>query len=313
MVKYVFVRIGLFFITLITIISMLSVVSDFVMLEAFTRGTTIMEMLKMSFKGLRPFWLNIISDWNWGRSGLTGEPAWEVVSPAFQYTIGINVAAFLFYVPFGLILGILQGLFKDSLFDKLASSITQIFSSIPIYISIDLLYWYVGYKWGLLPYRFPIEYGSIWQSGIYLIIPAIALSTLPIARISRAIRSELVDTFEEDYLVLARTKGFTHRQALIKHSLKNTIIPVLPQIFGAFMIVLNWSFLVEIVYMVPGVAVLLFDSLIMVDDITTFVFFDASIVVLIGAFYTIICLLGGFILDMANAIIDPRIKLSVKK
>ena len=152
---------------------------------------------------------------------------------------------------------------------------------------------------------------GFWHaSPIYYIIPIISLSTLPIARVYRAVRSEIIDALSEDYILLARMKGFNHAQIIFRHILRNIIIPVIPVTFNAFFIVLNWSFLVEIVYRVPGIAVLLYDSLISANDITTFISFDVYMVTLVAGFYGLIALLAGLVMDVTNVMVDPRIKLT---
>lgn len=298
--------------TLVIIMSMLYVSTKFVMLKVWSRqdDVTDWEFIKQAAGYLKPYWRAIVTRWHFGTSFVTeGQPTvLEHVAPRIPYTLAINFVAFGIYLPLAVLLGTLSALYKGSFFDKLTNLFTTTFSSIPIYISMDLLYFVVGYKWGWFPYAFPDRDLTLWLIVQGYVIPTIALSSLPLARITRAVRAELVDSFEENYILLARTKGFTHNQAVLRHSFRNIIVPVMPQVFNVFYIVLNASFLVELVYRVPGIASLLYDSMIEAGDMLTYITIDVGTVVFVGGFYASICLVVGLGLDMVNGLIDPRIR-----
>jgi oligopeptide transport system permease protein len=120
----------------------------------------------------------------------------------------------------------------------------------------------------------------------------------------RSTRAELCDVLESDYLLLARTKGLTRRQAIMRHALKNAMVPIFPSILMEFVGLLSGSMILEQLYGIPGTGKLFVMALNAKD-------FDLLFVDM--AIYTMISLLAGIIFDLSYSIIDPRIRMGAKK
>ena len=109
---------------------------------------------------------------------------------------------------------------------------------------------------------------------------------------------------ESEYLLLARTKGLTKRQAIIRHALKNAMVPIVPSILGEFIGILGGSMILETLYGIPGIGRLFTTALTSNDYNVLFV--DMAL-------FTIISLVAGVFLDLSYGLIDPRIRMGAKK
>ena len=135
-------------------------------------------------------------------------------------------------------------------------------------------------------------------------IPAImSLSFGSIAGFTRYTRAELSEVLTNDYMLLARTKGLTRRQATVRHALRNAMVVIFPMILGNFISVLAGSLIIEGLFSIPGIGSLY---------ITSITSLDYNFFMTISAFYTAVGLVAGIIIDLSYGFIDPRIRMGVK-
>ena len=136
-------------------------------------------------------------------------------------------------------------------------------------------------------------------------LPAIlSLSFGVIAGFTRTTRAELTEVLTSEFMLLARTKGLTKRQATVRHALKNCMVVVLPSIFGEFIGILGGSLIIEKIFSVPGVGQLYINSINAPDY---------SMFMMLTVFYTSIGLLASIVVDVSYGFIDPRIRMGSKK
>ena len=109
---------------------------------------------------------------------------------------------------------------------------------------------------------------------------------------------------ESDYLLLARTKGLTKRQAILRHALRNAMVPIVPSIIAEFLSIMGGSMILENLYGIPGIGSLFVDSL---------NYKDYNILFVDMAIFTTLGLLAGVLLDISYGFIDPRIRMGAKK
>ena len=109
---------------------------------------------------------------------------------------------------------------------------------------------------------------------------------------------------ESDYLLLARTKGLTKKQAILRHALRNAMVPIVPSILAEFIGILGGSMILEGLYGIPGIGKLFIESL---------EYKDYNILFVDMAIFTTISLLAGVVLDISYGFIDPRIRMGAKK
>ena len=116
----------------------------------------------------------------------------------------------------------------------------------------------------------------------------------------RFVRAELTESMTSEYMLLARTKGLTKRQALFRHALRNSMVPLLPSFLADVIYVISGSIIIEQIFSVPGI------GRVFVLSITSR---DYSVFMLISMFYVAIDLVAGLIFDLSYGFIDPRIRM----
>ena len=136
------------------------------------------------------------------------------------------------------------------------------------------------------------------------ILPVICLSFGSICGYARFTRAELCEVMESDYLLLARTKGLTKRQAIIRHALRNAMVPIVPAILSEVIGLLSGSMILEKLYGIPGIGDIFVRSLGTRDY--NVLFTDMAL-------FTVIGLLAGIVLDLSYGFIDPRIRMGARK
>lgn len=227
----------------------------------------------------------------------------DVLRDRMPITLKINALAFAIYLPVGILLGILTAIYKDTLFDRVVNYINMALGSIPIFILMFLLIMYVGFFWEIVSWKYLEAQG--YKN--YL-IPTIALIIPPIATFSRVIRGEIIESMSSDYVLLARAKGLRRREAIVKHTIRNALIPLMPEIPTAFLYALTGSFFVEIIYRIPGVATWMYDNLIAISPIgTNYILINVPALMAISIFYSLMAFVVVFISDVFMKFLDPRI------
>ena len=136
------------------------------------------------------------------------------------------------------------------------------------------------------------------------IIPVFVLSFGSICGYCRSVRAELCEVMESEYLLLARTKGLTKKQAIIRHALRNAMVPIVPSILAEFIGILGGSMILEQLYGIPGIGKLF---------VTALNSKDYNVLFVDMALFTTIGLVFGVFLDLSYGFIDPRIRMGAKK
>ena len=251
-------------------------------------------------------WLrNIVTQWNWGTSTyiMPNVSAMIIIGEKLPTSMYINILSVIVSVPLGILLGIVAALRKNSAVDNVISTGVMILISIPSFVLITFLM--LIFCWGLhwLPTQWPNPTDPTSQKVLGYILPVFVLSLGSICGYTRFVRAELCEVMESDYLLLARTKGLTRKQAIIRHALRNAMVPIVPSILAEFIGILGGSMILETLYGIPGIGSLFVDALSKKDYNVLFV--DMAL-------FTTISLLAGIILDLSYGFIDPRIRMGAK-
>lgn len=250
---------------------------------------------------------NIITAWDWGTSWEIEymKGVGEVIGSKLPPTVLLNIYSILFSVPLGIALGILAAIKKNKWQDHLISFTVMFFISVPSYVYAFVLQYFVGFKTGWLPVIISSLYdaGGSWFSWTMIksmILPVLALSFGTIASLARFTRAELTESLTSDYMLLARTKGLTRRQATVRHALKNAMVPILPTIISLFIGIMSGAMIIEQIFAVNGIGQLYLISIFLRD-------YDVFMAT--SMFYTIISLVGTIIVDLSYGLLDPRIRV----
>jgi oligopeptide transport system permease protein len=252
-------------------------------------------------------WLvNVFTKWDWGVSTVIMEnvDVGIIISTKLPTTIEVNVISVLISVPLGVALGVWAALKKNKPTDTVISTLVMVLISVPSFVIISFLIMTLGYSAKVLPTSWPSTRAPMNTRVLGFIIPVVSLSCGSICGYCRFTRAELCEVLDSDYLLLARTKGLTKRQAVMRHALRNAMVPILPSILAEIVGVLSGSMILETLYGIPGIGSLFY---------TAVTAKDYNVLMVDMALFTLIGLLAGIILDLSYGFLDPRIRMGEKK
>lgn len=200
----------------------------------------------------------------------------------------------------GLILGIVAALKRNTIWDYSATVLSVIGVSVPAFVFAAILQLFVARGTGLFPVTWGVPFGSDFRY-IWTVLPTIALSLFTLATVARFTRTELIEVMGSDYIITARAKGLNRRSIIIKHGLRNALIPVITVLGPLVVGLLTGSLVVEKVFAVPGLGDLLVTAI-----TTNDLFVISGVAIFYSAFYIGVIL----IVDILYGLIDPRIRLA---
>jgi peptide/nickel transport system permease protein len=235
-----------------------------------------------------------------------GVPTAELIAQRLQVTLPLALMAMALTVVVALVLGVYAASRHNRLGDVGVMTISQLGIAIPnFWLAILLILLFaVQLQWvsaGGFPGWLEAEGGGLVEGLKALILPAVALAAVQAAILARVTRSAVLDVLREDFVRTARAKGLTQRQALIRHVLRNAMIPVLTVGGLQFANLITGTIVVENVFVLPGIGRLVFQAIANRDLVVV-----RDVVMLLAA----VVVLVNFIVDVLVAWIDPRIRAS---
>lgn len=240
-------------------------------------------------------------DWGISETLYRGQEVWDVFISKIPATLMVNIYSMILSVPLGLLFGIYAALKKNKWQDHIISTLVMLFISVPAYVYALLLQYILCFRLKLFPLQMNSGHDYFSWSMFVSVVPAVlSLSFNTIASLTRYTRAELSEVLTNDFMLLARTKGLTRRQATVRHALRNSMVPVFPIILGEFVAILSGSLVIEQIFGIPGVGQLYLNSITALDY---------NFYMLLTAFYTLIGLVSGIVVDISYGFIDPRIRM----
>lgn len=218
-------------------------------------------------------------------------------------TFALAIGAAIIWLALGVALGLFSAVRAGGFSDRLLTVLALIGISMPVFWVGALMSYYLGYKAGLFPSGGYVAFADGPLDWLHhLILPWTALSLLFIGVYSRILRSNVLDTLNDDYVRTARAKGLSERRVLLRHVLRNSMIPMLT-LWGLDLglVIGGGAILTETVFDIQGVGQYFAESIRALDVPPVLA------VVLLGAFFIVV--LNG-IVDILYAALDPRIRLS---
>ena len=217
----------------------------------------------------------------------------KTIADTFPVTARLGGVAFLFALVVGITLGTTAALSKRKWVNNVCMFVATIGVSVPSFLLSMFLIIIFGVELRLLPFvglRTPANY----------VLPVIALSLYPISMIARLTRSSMLEVMKQDYIILARSKGTSYKMVVIKHALKNAMLPVVTYAGPAFAFMLTGSFVVETIFSIPGTGKEFVSNISNRDD---------QMIMGLTLFLGALIITFNIITDIVAAMIDPRIKL----
>ena len=247
------------------------------------------------------FLKNIVTEFNFGRSVKIkpGVQVFSIIVSRIPPTVKLNFLSLFLSIPLGLIAGTVAALNRNTWADHVISFVIVLFISIPSFVFASLMQYTLTYAWPIFPTLYDATGGS--RAQLYsMVLPIIALALNPIATIGRYLRGELIENISSEYLLLARTKGLTKGQAIVRHAFRNSMIPITNTLVALLTGILGGSLVIEKMFSVPGMGGALVDSILAGDHFLT---------VALLIFYSAISLVTILIVDISYGLIDPRIRV----
>ncbi len=225
---------------------------------------------------------------------LNGQPVTDVMKTSWSITARLGVTAWIFELVVGMALGVWAGLRKGGVVDTIVLSGTTLVIAIPSFVlaySAQLIF---GLKLGWFPTA-----GSDDGWPYSYLLPGIVLGSMSLAYIARLTRTSLVENARSDYVRTAVAKGLSRRRVLVRHTLRNSLIPVVTYLGVDLGNLMAGAIVIEGIFNLPGIGQQVFLAIQIKDGPT---------VVGIATFLVMIYLLANLVVDVLYGVLDPRIR-----
>lgn len=243
-------------------------------------------------------YLASIAKWDLGTSFKSrGQSINEIINRSFPISLILGFEAILIALSFGVLLGVIGALRHNKAPDYAAMSIAIFGISVPSFILATGLQYVFALKLGWFPV-------ARFESFSHSILPAIALSLMPMAFIARLMRSSMLEVMNQDYINMAKAKGMTGKVVVYRHLLRNAIMPVVSFLGPLVVQILTGSFIIENIFGIPGLGF---------EYLTSITNRDYTAIMGITAFFSILLLVSILLVDILYGLIDPRIKVGKKE
>ena len=247
-------------------------------------------------------WLGLILRGDLGRSLWTKRPVLLEVLGRFKATLILTGSALVLSTAGGIALGILSATRRNSLLDRLSAVASLFGASMPVFW-LGIVLMVIFSLWlGWLPASgmfAPYGGGDLWDLLTHLILPAITLGAASVTIIARLTRSTMIEVLGQDYIRTARAKGLIESAVVVRHGLKNALIPIVTVVGVQAGYLLGGAVLTETVFAWPGVGTLMVQGILARD----FPLVQGCVLVVAVSF-----VLVNLAVDLLYAYLDPRIR-----
>jgi len=226
-----------------------------------------------------------------------GRPVSQMILQRLPVSAFIGIQAVIFGLVIGMVLGIVAALRHNTVWDTLAVVVAILGVSVPSFVLGPLLQYWLGLKLGLFPIAF-------FESWIYSVLPSLALSVFVVSTVARFMRTEMLEVMGQDYITLARAKGLSGLVVILKHVLRNAMIPLVTVMAPLTIYIITGSLVIEQIFAVPGIGEQFVQSVVVNDY---------SMILGTTIFFSVLFILALLIQDIMYGIIDPRIRISGAK
>lgn len=287
------------------------------------------EKIRKEYGLDQPLWrqyvryLNGLVHLDFGKSLTSRRPVSEDLARYLPATIELALYAMLFAVVLGIPLGVLSAVRRNSFLDLIGRTISILGLSIPSFWLALILQFFLFAQLGLLPdgQRLPVgvkepprvtglftvdallagNLGLFLLALKHLLMPSLVLGLAALAIVTRMVRSGMLEVLGQDYIRTARAKGLQPRVVILRHALKNALLPAVTVIGLQFGLLMGGAVLVEIIFSWPGIGRYAFQAIQNFDYNAVI-----SVTLVIGAAYVLVNLL----VDIIYVLLDPRIRMT---
>ena len=214
-------------------------------------------------------------------------------------TLELMLASLVWSIPLGIALGTVGAYYRGSVLDRAVMAVSVAGVSVPVFFVGLVLIWFVGFKWQLLP--FTGRLGPLWTvEGLQgIALPALTLGGVFVGPVARMTRTAVLDVLGAEHVRTARAKGLTERLVVLRHALRNAMVPVVTLIGLQIGFLLGGAVVTETVFSWPGVGRLAVGAILSSDFPTA----QGTIIMLSLGFIVV-----NLVVDVLYAALDPRIR-----
>ena len=269
------------------------------------------EQLQEYFGVNKPFseryisWLGGLIRGDMGVSLIYRQPVSQVIAAKIANSLVLMISAWTLSGIIGLVLGILAGVYRDSLGDKLIKGYSLLLASSPTFWIAMLLLIVFSVWLKIFPIGLSVPIGvyaadvTFMEKIHHLILPAITLSIIGIANIALQTREKMIVILEQDYVLYAKSRGDTRRAIVQHHGLRNVLLPVITLQFASFSEIIGGSVLVEQVFSYPGLGQ---------ATVSAGLQGDAPLLLGIAMVTATMVFVGNMSANILYGVVDPRIR-----
>lgn len=258
----------------------------------------VVEVLTKRFHLDEPLWVQY---WEYLKSltqgdlgtDFRGRPVLGTIERTLPVTVKLTIVAVIFETVIGIAAGVLAGIRRNSFFDNLVLVSTTVIVSIPILVLAFLAQLLLGLKLGW----FPIA--GIRDGWFSYVLPGLVLASGSLAYVARLTRTSIAENMRADYVRTARAKGLPRSRVIIRHTLRNSLIPVVTFIGADIGALLGGAIVTETVFNLPGIGREVFDSIKAQEG---------AVVVGIVTLMVVFFIFFNLVVDVLYAVLDPRIR-----
>lgn len=217
-----------------------------------------------------------------------------IIAGAFPISASLGLRALAFGLPVGLFLGVISARRRGRAVDYMCVFVAVIGISVPSFIMGSFLQYVFSVKLGLLPV-------ALWKGFAYTILPVLTMSFGMIAGLTRVMRASMLEVSMQDYMKTAKAKGISTRQTVIRHQMRNALIPIVTGLGPMVASILMGTFVIETIFAIPGLGQHFVSSIQSLDYTMTL-----GLTVFYGSFMVT----ANFLVDLAYGLVDPRIRIA---
>jgi oligopeptide transport system permease protein len=240
-------------------------------------------------------YLGNVSTLDFGISFANDREVRDIIRDRLPITLELGISAFIFASIVGIGLGIVSSLNQNGLGDYLGVFFATAGAALPSFVLAPLLVWLFALKFGW----FDVLGWELWNYE-KMVLPTVALGLLPAAYIARITRASMLDVLRQDYVRTARAKGLKEFTVVIRHAVKNALIPVLTVLGPIFAGLITGSFIIETIFAIPGLGR---------EFVQSVLVRDYGLIMGVTLFFAVVIAMMNLIVDLLYAVVDPRIRL----
>jgi peptide/nickel transport system permease protein len=258
-------------------------------------------------------WVTSFFTGDFGYSFAQSRPVRDILLEALPNTLMLTGTALVLVFVIGILIGVLQAVRQYSVFDSASSVISLFFYSMPSFwlaLMLMLVFSLKAHQWGwpiALPptgitsvdYEFMSAGEKVWDRISHLILPVGTLTLALAAGVARYTRGQMLEVVRQDYIRTARAKGLPERTVIMKHALRNSLLPVITLLGLYLPFLFSGAVLIELIFAWPGMGRIMVDAIFQRDY---------PLVMATSFVFAVLVVVGNLMADVLYAVADPRIR-----